>query len=302
MTQPLAYLNGHFLPRSQTMLAIHDAGFVFGATITDFCRTFRHELFRLDDHLKRFRFGCEHVGIELPAHSELAEVARKLIRNNGPFLPPEDDLGLVFFATPGPLGAYSGDAVAPADGPPTLGMHTFPLRFDRSRQLFQTGARLVVPSVRQVPADCINPCIKQRSRLHWLLAEREARRIDPGASALLLDHAGHVTETAVASFLIVENGTVVSPPAGNVLGGVSLTVVRELCHTLNIPCIERPLQLAECLAAEEAMLSNTSFCLAGVSRLAGVMLPWPGPITVALGDAWSRLVGFDYRAQILAAR
>ena len=60
-------------------------------------------------------------------------------------------------------------------------------------------------------------------------AQQEAQRSDPHASALLLDHNGHLTETAAANFLIVQKGTVLSPPTGTVLQGVSLKVVRELC-------------------------------------------------------------------------
>jgi branched-subunit amino acid aminotransferase/4-amino-4-deoxychorismate lyase len=55
MTTPLAYLNGDFRPQNEAQLPLHDAGFVWGATVTDLCRTFRHRLFRLADHLDRFR-------------------------------------------------------------------------------------------------------------------------------------------------------------------------------------------------------------------------------------------------------
>ena len=39
MTEPLASLNGRLLPQSEAHLALNDAGFVFGATVTDLCRT-----------------------------------------------------------------------------------------------------------------------------------------------------------------------------------------------------------------------------------------------------------------------
>src|SRR5262249_28372922 len=143
---------------------------------------------------------------------------------------------------------------------------------------------------------------KQRSRLHWWLADREARDIAPGAWALLLDTGGHVTETAAANFLLVKGGAVLSPPRPTVLDGISLRVTEELCRDLGIPFAERPMTGADCRAADEALLTGTAFCLAGVSRLGETTLPWPGPVTEALAAAWSRLVGLDYRAQILAAR
>jgi branched-subunit amino acid aminotransferase/4-amino-4-deoxychorismate lyase len=178
-------------------------------------------------------------------------------------------------------------------------MHTFPLPFDRYRKLFTDGATLVVPSTRPIPAECIDPRAKMRSRMHWWIAEQQAHDIDPNASALLVDAAGHVTETAAANFLIVKDGAVLTPPRSTVLNGVSLQVVEELCGELRISFAERPLTLAECQSADEAMLTSTSYCVAGVRRLNGVELPWPGPVWRRLLAAWSQRVGVDIEAQIL---
>jgi branched-subunit amino acid aminotransferase/4-amino-4-deoxychorismate lyase len=87
-----------------------------------------------------------------------------------------------------------------------------------------------------------------------------------------------------------------------VLDGISLRVTSELCRELGIPFEERVLPLAECLRADEAILTGTAFCLAGVRRINGRELRWPGPITVALSEAWTQRVGVDYRSQILGVR
>jgi branched-subunit amino acid aminotransferase/4-amino-4-deoxychorismate lyase len=171
----------------------------------------------------------------------------------------------------------------------------------RYRSLFERGAALVVPATRQVPASSVDPRIKQRSRLHWWLADRQARQ-HPGASALLLDQEGHLTETAAANFLIVEGGSVISPPRGAILDGISLQVVRELCEQLGIPFAERPLTLADARQADEALLCGTSFCLAGVRRLEDQEYAWPGPVFRRLLGAWSASVGVDIEQQILQGR
>jgi D-alanine transaminase/branched-chain amino acid aminotransferase len=303
MSEPLAYLNGRFLPQREAALPLHDAGFVFGATVTDLCRTFRHRLYRLDDHLARFRQSCQLAMVPQPlTDAALTEIAVRIVAENSRLLQPEADLALVMLATPGPVGFYAGLPGGPGDGAPTLAMHTFPLQFARFRRLFTEGARLVVPDVRQVPLTCVDPRIKHRSRLHWWIADREAQRAAPGASALLLyapDSA--VTETAAANFLLVKRGTVLSPPRSIILEGISLRTVEELCRELGIPFREEVFTLAETIAADEAMLANTSYCLAGVRRINDhIPLPWPGPIFEKLLAAWSQSVGLDIRAQILA--
>src|SRR5207247_2129018 len=146
MDEPLAYLNGRFLPQAQAQLPLHDAGFVFGATVTDLCRTFRHRLFRWPEHLARFRRSCGYARVPLElADDALTALAEELVSRNAHLLPPEQDLALVVFATPGPVGYYAGLPGAAGDGPPTLGLHTFPLPFARYARLFREGAHLVIP-------------------------------------------------------------------------------------------------------------------------------------------------------------
>jgi branched-subunit amino acid aminotransferase/4-amino-4-deoxychorismate lyase len=303
MPGPIAYLNGRYLPQAELALPLHDAGFVFGATVTDQCRTFHHRLFRLSDHLARFRRSCDLACVPQPLADEvLTQIAGKLVKENTALLAQEQDLALIMIATPGGIGYLIGQTGSAGEAPPTLAMHTFPLPFSRYRPLFEEGARLIIPKIQHIPAACIDPRIKQRSRLHWWLAELEAGQSNPGSSALLLDTDGHITETAAANFLLVRAGTVATPPRHTVLGGISLQVTEELCKDLGIPFEERPLSLNDCLNADEAMLSSTPYCLAGVSRIQDTPLPWPGPIFEKLLAGWNRLVGLDLRGQILSGR
>jgi branched-chain amino acid aminotransferase len=271
-----------------------------GVTVTDLCRTFQHQLFRLDDHLRRFWQSCALAQVPQPmADAELTDIANQLVSHNAARLPPSLDLALVMFATPGVIGYYLGDEGGPGDAAPTFGMHTFSLPFARYARLFREGARLVTPNIRQIPPRCVDPRIKQRSRLHWWLAGHEVSTKAPGASALLLDESGCVTETAAANFLIVRQGVVLSPPRSSILGGVSLLVTEEVCHSLGIPFREQPLPLADCLTADEALLTSTPYCIAGVRELNGVALHWPGPIFRRLLAAWNERVGLDIEQQML---
>src|SRR5687767_9829313 len=140
MTTPLAYLDGQFVPFAEAGLPLHDAGFVSGATVVDNARTFRHKLFRWDDHLARFKRDCLACYVPLDATDEqLSATAEELVAHNATLLPPGGELQLVTFATPGPLGFYLGEADS---GPATLGMVAYPLPFARYRRFFEEGAAL----------------------------------------------------------------------------------------------------------------------------------------------------------------
>jgi len=299
MTEPLAYLNGRLAPQSKARLALNDGGFVFGATVTDLCRTFRHRLYRWEDHLARFRSSCRFAYLDVPlTDAEIADQANALIEHNASLIGVHDDLALVLFATPGPVGFYLGDATK-AGEQPTIGMHTFPLPFARYRPWIEHGVALRTPSVLAVPAACVDPRVKQRSRMHWWLAEQEVRRGQPDALALLLDQEGCVTETAAANFLLVKGDTIISPPAGSVLDGVSLGVVADLCATLGVRMEYRKIYLDDCYAADEAILTCTSYSIAGVRSINDHAFPWPGGMVRRLVEAWSVRVGVDIYAQIL---
>jgi branched-chain amino acid aminotransferase len=296
--EPVSYLNGQFMPFSQARLPLHDAGLVQGASVTDFVRTFRLQLYRLHDHLERFSASCRLAEIPLAMNLQaLAEIAENLVGRNTRLCGPDQELALILLATPGAVPFYTGDPQATPET--TLAMHTAGLDMQRPAAYFQSGIHLVTPHVRAVPKSCIDPRIKHRSRLHWRLAQNEASRISAGSLALLLDQQGFITETAAANFLIVRDDTVLSPPLDSVLNGISLGIVRELCNELGVAFREIPLTLNDCSLAQEAFLTNTSFCLAGVRRINAVDLTWPGPMTERILNAWSEKVGIDIRNQFL---
>jgi len=78
--------------------------------------------------------------------------------------------------------------------------------------------------------------------------------------------------------------------------------VEELCRDLGISFEERRLTVEDCRTADEAMLAGTTYCLAGVRRVAGADLSGTGPIRRRLLDEWSRRVGVDIERQILSNR
>jgi branched-subunit amino acid aminotransferase/4-amino-4-deoxychorismate lyase len=293
---PLAVINGAFVGQAEAHLALHDAGFVWGATVTDLVRTFGRRLFRLADHLKRFRQSCTLACVPQPlTDAELADLADRLVAHNAGLLPAGEDLILVLLATPGPIGYFVGQA---ASSEPTLILHTYPLPIARYAPFFAEGARLRIVPV--LPG--VDPRIKQRSRLAWWLAEQEARQVDPGASALGADPAGHVTETAAANLLLVRGGVVLSPPRSSILEGISLQVTEELCRGLGIPFREQPLTTDDCFACHEALLCSTPYGVAGVRSINGHAIPWPGLLYGRLCDAWEELTGIAIRRQILPNR
>lgn len=303
MSESLAWINGQFIPRSEISLPLNDVGFLLGVTVTDRCRTFRHQLFRLEDHVNRFVQNCELVRIPLQVpKEELIEIAERVAEDHAQRLSEEQEVSLVFFATPGATPVYARMRNEPTGDHPTLCVHASTLDFTRYVSFFQKGAKLEIPSVRQISSASVNPQIKHRSRLHWWLAEQEVFDKSPGSIALLLNENDHLTETAIANFLLVRDGKVLSPSREDVLPGISLQMVEDLCVELDIDFVEMNLTLADCDTADEAMICGTSFCLASVCQIGTKSLTPSGPVFERLSFAWNEKVQLDVREQVLRSQ
>jgi branched-subunit amino acid aminotransferase/4-amino-4-deoxychorismate lyase len=294
--EPLAYLNGRLIPAGQLSVAVTDAGFVQGVTIAEQLRTFNGRLFRLPEHLQRLSCSLEAVGISGVDVAPLASAAEELAANNHRLLAPGDDLGLCLFVTPG---AYP--AMMPAgEDHPTVAMHTFPVPFRFWADKYSHGQKLVVTKIRQVPESCWPPELKCRSRMHYYLADQQARQIDPQARAVLLDQDGWVSEASTANIVIYrESEGIVSPPREKILPGVSVATLEELCAELQVSFSHRPLSVEDLQAADEVILSSTSPCLVPVSAVDGqaIGVGSPGPMFTKAIAAWSQRVGIDIVGQ-----
>ena len=155
MKESLVYLNGQMVPASQAHLAIFDAGIVLGATVTEMTRTFRFQLYRLEDHLDRLFRSLRYTRMDIGlSKQEMTAISQELVAHNARLLDEGDELGLIHFVTAGEYATYAGSAGrAPRTGP-TVCMHTFPMPFELWADKMQKGTHLVTPSIRHVPPQC----------------------------------------------------------------------------------------------------------------------------------------------------
>lgn len=298
-SHPIVWINGQFQPVDDAKLHVFDKGIVHGASITEMLRTFGHRPFRVEEHLDRLFASLEAVGFSVSvSRAKLEGIVADVAEHNAAFIPETHDLGMIVFATPGTNLTYVG--MTGERNSETMCVHTFPLPFELWAEKMTAGQKLVIPQVRAIPAECIDPRIKHRSRLHWHLADREARLKEPGASALVLDSEGRLTETSSGNFFVVIDGEIVTPSPERCLGGISQRVVRELAETLGIPYRSADLRPGDLQNATEAFTSSTPYCLMPVASVNGEAVgeSISGPIYRKLIAAWNELVGVDIIEQI----
>jgi len=297
MSEPVAYLNGKWIPPSAAAISVSDVGFVLGASVSEQLRTFAGKLFRLEEHLARLKRSLEIIELTPPLSlEEIGRLATELTAQNYALLEEGDDLRLSIILTPGEHPVFSDRR----QSQPTICLHTHPLAFHLWAEKYEEGQVLLSTEVRQVPGACWPAELKCRSRMHYYLADRRAAAADPRARALLLDEQGFVTEASTANIVIYNKAEgLVSPPRSKILHGISLATVMELAAHLGLPTTERDLTVEEVAAAEEVLLTGTSICILPVVRFNGrpIGTGRPGEVFARLLAAWSDMVQVDIAAQ-----
>jgi branched-chain amino acid aminotransferase len=189
---------------------------------------------------------------------------------------------------------------------PNVIIADFPLRWTVASMghLFDKGINAVISSQRAIPGSLLDPKIKNRSRIFYLMANIEASLHEGEDNwALLLDPDGYVAEGTGDNFFIIKNGTVISPEGRNILRGISRAyVMEELCPALGIPVVEKNIEAYDVYTADEAFMTGTPFCMLPVTSLnrSPIGDGKVGPLFNRILDRWSKNTGVDIAGQIKA--
>ena len=127
------------------------------------------------------------------------------IKKNEPAFSDNDEHRIMIDVSRGLLGMYQG--VEGLHKGPNVIIADFPLRWTVTGmgKLFDTGINAVVTSQRAIPASLMDPKIKNRSRLFYLMANIEASHFEGDNNwALLLDPDGFITEGTGDNFFIIK--------------------------------------------------------------------------------------------------
>lgn len=298
--QRTVYISGEFVAEADARISIFDSALMFGDMIFETTRTFNGQPFRLRDHLERLFIGLRTLEIDCGLSvDEMAAATLETIARNRPAFPDGLDFQIVHNVSRGPLGVYQ--SAFPQGLHATVTINCWPLTWHLAAlaAAYDTGVHAVVPQQRAIPARLIDPKIKNRSRIHYQIANLQVRKIDPQAWALLVDEDGFLTEGTGSNFFLVKNQRLFTPEPRNVLRGVTRQAVLELAERLGLPCCESNLEPYDVMTADEAFFTSTPFSIMPATRFNGhaIGAGVPGPITLRLMDAWNAMVEVDMAAQ-----
>lgn len=299
----LVYFNGQLVPEVEAKISIYDSALMFGDMVFEMTRSFNKKQFKLREHIDRLYAGVKVLRIPLQmTPEEMEKACYETIEANEHLFRADDEHRLMIDVSRGVLGLYQG-----IDGlhrGPNVLIADFPLRWTVSSMgaLFERGINAVITSQRVIPGHLLDPKVKNRSRIHYLMANIEAAQIKGENNwALLLDPDGFVAEGTGSNFFIIKNDAVISPEGRNILRGIMRDyVMNELSAQCGMQVIEKNIEPYDVYTADEAFMTGTPFCMLPVTSLNGNVI---GKGVVGDGfnrlmSQWSTNTGVDIVGQI----
>ncbi|MEO0050112.1 MAG: D-amino-acid transaminase [candidate division WOR-3 bacterium] len=271
---------GAILPKKHARISPDDRGFYFADGVYEVMRTYSGKLFRVKDHLTRFKNSLLAVRIELPDVDEIGEICLELLERNQ--LQGRD----VFFYIQATRGVWERNLLFPPnDVIPTLYISVMPIVQPETERA--QGIRVItVPDIRWQRCD-----IKSIGLLPSVLARQAAK--EAGAAEALFVRNGILTEGTHTNLFFVKKGAVFTHPLNNhILPGVTRTVVLELCQRLNLPVSETPIAEKEILELDEIFVTSTTWEIVPVVMVneKTIGLGKPGPITRRLQQEFKNYI------------
>jgi branched-chain amino acid aminotransferase len=301
----LVYFNGQFVPETEARISIYDSALMFGDMVFEMTRSFGKKQFKLREHIERLYAGIKILRIPVAmTPEEMEQACHRTVEANEHLFAEDDEHRLMIDVSRGLLGIYEG--IEGLHKGPNVIIADFPLRWTVASmsKLFDVGINAVITSQRAIPASLLDPKVKNRSRIHYLVANIESSQVEGDRNwALLLDPDGFVAEGTGDNFFIVKNGVVITPEGRNILRGISRAyIIEELCPQLDMQLVEKNIEAYDVYTADEAFMTGTPFCMLPVTSLNGERIGAGkvGPVFTKLIERWSANTKVDIVGQIRA--
>lgn len=256
---PQAYFNNKIIPIESAQLSVASSAVLYGLSVyTVFpviIKQNKKYAFCLKDHYSRLINSAKIIGIDTfdLTYEEFTKAVKDLVEANN-----IEKLSFIRASI------HVTDLVP---GTRSRGLNTDLSMFvyEANPIITQNGARLKTSMWRRVPDISIPSRAKVNGAyVNSVLGKQDA--IDSGYDdCLFLDINGHVCELSAANIFMIRDGVLITPSTSNdILEGINRKTVIEIAEKLNIPVIERNIDITEIYIADELFACGTSAFIAHI--------------------------------------
>jgi len=272
------YLNGEYVPKARAVVPVEERGYNFADGLYEVCRVYGGKPLTLERHIQRLINSARAIRLELGLTlQDFREIIDRLVEVNG------SEEGYAWIqVTRGiaPRGHTLQGKLRPTVAMTVKRQEAVPLQ-----KRYRGIKGITVPDLRHGYCD-----IKTISLLPNVMARLAAD--DAGVQEAIFVGGRFVKEGAASNVYIVEDGAIRTHPLGNILPGITRSIVLELADELGVPVVERPFTVQELYEAEEFFLSASIREILPIVEVDGRSIAGGsmGPITQQIIDGYIRYV------------
>lgn len=277
-----AFVDGRIVPIESARIPLLDWGFLRSDAFQETVSAWNGRVFRLDDHLARFRRSGERLRMPIRYDdAEIRDIIHALVRVCG-----LDKAYVQIINTRGrpPIGSRDLRLCESR-----FQAFCMPYMWLKPPELQALGMSLHISPRLRVPPASVDPMVKH---YHWL--DFEMGLLDAYETGcdtvVLVDSDGNVAEGPGFNIFAGRDGKLVTP-ARNMLDGMTRRTVLEISRDLGIPVEEAPLSPEMVRGASEVFLTTTAGGVVPVTSVDGkaVANGSPGIMTTRLHAAYWQL-------------
>lgn len=254
--------DGSFTPLSKATVPFLTHSLHYGSAVFEGIRFYTTEqgpaVFRLHDHISRLFLSAKTMGMRIPFSQKTIEHAvLELITKNG--------------LTSGyirPL-VYYGEKMGlqPAGAPLHVAIACWPW----GKYLTKETVSVKTSSFMRVhPRTSVMAAKISGNYANSVLASLEAHR-EGYDEALFLDHAGNIAEGPGENIFFVKGKTIVTPPEGAILPGITRNSIMTIAKDLGYTVKEQTIKPKDLKKFNEAFFCGTAVEVNGIGKIDGVV-------------------------------
>ncbi|MBW8039492.1 MAG: hypothetical protein FVQ85_05785 [Planctomycetes bacterium] len=248
------FLNDKLVDIDKAGISVTDSGLLYGAGLFETMRSYNGVVFALKDHLDRLFFSANAFSIKPPHRKYIAEAIYKVLKAN-----KLTDARLRLTLTGGPM------SESEEERHPTL-LVTATKLVPYPAEYYKNGVMVVLCPFRQNPAEptCGHKTTSYFSRMIALKLAHDRR----AAEAIWFTVDNRLAEGCISNVFLVKDSVLYTPPIETpVLAGVARKTVCQIALKDSIKLVEKNLYIDDCLAADEAFLTNVIMQIMPISRI-----------------------------------
>ncbi|MCL4431665.1 MAG: branched-chain amino acid transaminase [Epsilonproteobacteria bacterium] len=286
----LIWMNGKLIPWNDAKIHVLSHTLHYGNGAIEGTKVYKtpkgYAIFRLNDHTKRLIESAKMTLINVPyTVEELNKAQIDLIKVND-FTGENVYLRPIVYLGYGVMGIYHKEA------PVEVSIAAWEWGAYLGEEGMKRGIRLKISSFsRPNNKSNMGKAKAVANYLNSQMAKYEA--VEAGYDeALLLDDEGYVAEASGASFFMIKDGEIVTPPNDNSLASITQKTVIEMAEKMGMKVTRRRISREEIYIADEAFLTGTAAELTPVREVDARVLGagGRGPITEKLQSGYFDIV------------